>query len=184
MRNKKLYIKELKGKSRPSSVIKFLELFLFEKNLITIRNLGAKATYKDKDCVERKQCDSRRMRSFDDILIVTKTYYPSITPKKLFHILLTTIFKTKYQVYNYATGKYDYQDRYYYLQMSNCGTMRRIRVWYNISLDFLDQTKYDHLENIEKFNSKYSWIDLTNMLDIKSNEELINYFEKHKKIID
>lgn len=184
MTNKKLYIKELKGKSRPSSIIKFLELFLFIGDSITIRRPSAKATYTDKECVERKQCDSGRMRSFDDILIVTKTYYPSITPKKLFHILLTTIFKIKCQIYDYKTGKYDYQDRYYCLQMSNCGTMRRIRVWYNISLNFSSQTKYDYLKNIAKYNSKYSWIDLTNMLDIKSNEELINYIEKHKKIID
>lgn len=44
-------------------------------------------TYFDKE-LKKLQCNKGRLRSFDDILEIVNTYFPSITPKRLIHELL------------------------------------------------------------------------------------------------
>lgn len=176
----KLYIKELKDKDRPESIIKFLKLFLFETSSTGDLYSNAKATYSNKTYL-RKQCPSDRMRSFDDILSVTSTYYPSITPKKLFHILLTTNFKANFPIYNYNTSRQEYVPAILKLQMSNCSTMRKIRATYiNGDLGY----NYNVLIHIDHMRSKYSWKDLLDMLNIKSQEDLDAYLVKYTKVIE
>lgn len=178
-----LYIKELVGKERPESIIKFLELFLFTKKVEGTNKFiesFAKATYKNKACEGNSHCPRGRMRSFDDILELTKTYYPSITPKKLFHIILTTSWKSQYLTYDWLTERRKVTDIIIYPQYGNCGTMRRIRLVYGHG----KHNAYNSICNIGKYGSKYSWKDLYLMLKINSQAELNAYIEKHQKLIN
>lgn len=166
----KLYIEELKDKERPKTIIKFIKLFLFTNN-----NYNAKATFTNKEC-NIKHCVRGKMRSYDDIFILTKTYYPSITHKKLMEILLCIGITEKYYIYDYVKSGNVLKERIRRIYMSNCSTMRRIRITYNQDITYID---YNSIKMINKYNSKYSWIQLLNKLGITSQKELINYMTKN-----
>lgn len=124
-------------------------------------------TYSNEACTSI-QCYSKKYRSFDDLLICAKTYFPETTPKELFHNLLTTdIFST--------------DGKKLYFHMSNCSSIRRIRCIY-----YYDET-YCYAEyNCNKYDSQFSWEDLLEMIEIKGTnwesitDQIRNYIKTHK----
>lgn len=135
---------------------------LFIKKLYSIiddRRRDCVETYHDSECTIL-QCNARKLRSFDDIYDCVKTYYPNTTIENLFHILLTIKLKDKNQ-------------KRLYLHMSNCSTISRIRLLYYHDI-------YSCLASYKckKYDSKYSWIELLDMLGLTTEIEIINYINK------
>lgn len=120
----------------------------------------ATETYSDESC-SIVQCMSRKLRSFDDIFECVQTYYPDITPKKLIHYLLTLNIKSN-------------TDMPLYLYMRNCSDIKRIRIYYFVGMDF------SHYR-CDKLDSKWSWIELLEMLGLKSELDIRNYIQQHKR---
>jgi len=116
----------------------------------------ANSTYSDKECTK---LHSRHMRrSFDDLHEIVKTYFPKATPRLVFKRLL----KLNHPVYNA-------------LVLTNCDGMMRVRI--SLYRDGHNSaSSYYNAVNTAKFNSKYSWKDLLDMVGIKSQAE----FEKYK----
>ncbi len=123
-------------------------------------------TYSDKECT-KLQCHSNKFRSFDDILTLTKTYYPSITPKRLMHELL--ISRSSNLVRSNETK---------YLYMGICSTMQRIRLYYSTFNSH--QTQYQFPTKL-KLSSKYSWHELLKMIGIKNSKQLSAYLIKYSQ---
>lgn len=118
----------------------------------------ALATYSDKGCTIL-QCQARRLRSFDDLLECVQTYYPHATPEYLMHVLLTIVIK--------------HEGKHLYLYMSNCTTISRIRVYYYTG------ESYENI-NCSKYNSKWSWMNLLEMIKLKTTREIREYVKKYK----
>lgn len=129
-------------------------------------------TFFDKEC-KRQHCQAFKMRSFDDLLCIVKNYYPDTTVKQLTHEIVTL----KYVDYNNMTYRIEY---------SNCSTMQRIRlrlVYLGSGVNYDDMYTYAYLSQVSKYNSKWSWIQLLNILEIKNNTDFINYKnKKHEEI--
>jgi hypothetical protein len=146
----KLYVKFKK----PRSVREFLLKFFTAHTLHQTHYTGG-ATWNNQECTNL-QCDTNKWRSFDDVYYLVRTYFPTITPKRLIHELLV--------LYLNGTTKR-------YLQMGTCGGMSRIRIIYFTG----PLIGYD----INKYSSVYSWPELLAMLDIKSTTDLQAYLDKH-----
>lgn len=98
----------------PDTIEEFLKQF-FLGSETTYGNTTV-VTYRDKECT-RIQCEAGRMRSFDDLLTCVNTYYDKITPKDLFHELITLELKNRNNIklsYSFAC----------------CHTMNRVRIWF------------------------------------------------------
>lgn len=152
-----IYVKFAEEK-KPKSIKEFLN------NLYTKERVSYYAravdTFTDKNCTQLQS--SHMYRSFDDLLILTKTYYPSITTKKFIKILLNL----KIPIPN--------SDKYYYPYLGSCSTMGKIR-FIPYKGKFLDsyQTKMP--------NSKYTWEELLKPLGIKDTKTLTKYLEENEK---
>lgn len=172
----KLYLKSLIDKKRPKTVSDLLQYYFFSTldNGAIVAKVS-EATYHDKEC-KLIQCFSSKMRSFDDIYFLCKTYFHTVTPKKVMHELLTIK-----PMYNNC------KDLIFYPYFSYCNTMSRIRITFNNAHNIYNYKKNRIINNnifqIPKLNSLYSWEQLLAMLDIKNLEELNKYIEKHEKFI-
>lgn len=113
-------------------------------------------TYYNKECTIL-QCSAGKWRSFEDVLECAKTYFPSITPKKLLSLLLTLNIK------NIDNERCE-------LYMRSCADIRRINVFYSPYV-----MGYSRIIEEAKYNSKYSWKELLDKLNIKNYEDLENY---------
>lgn len=122
-------------------------------------------TYHDEEC-KSLQCQRNKYRSFDDILDCVNTYYKNITPKCLIHTLLTLNIKND-------------KGQICCLHIGICSGIKRIRMLY---YPYPLENTYSSEIPCEKYNSKYSWIDLLEMLNITTSKELINYIKKYKKL--
>jgi hypothetical protein len=181
----KLYIKELLGKNKPRSLTKFLDIFFVGEYLTGYKNADGsnrivllpsctKATYMHEKCANiNKNCYNLKMRSFDDLLALAKTYYPNITAKRLFHILITKSYRTK-------SALPGHPDTLRYCQLHNCSGMRRIRFTYSNSAP----TMYSTACILSKYDSKFCWEELFHMLNISSQEQLDAYIKKYTKLVD
>lgn len=143
---------------KPRTLRQLLEQFFTINNGSYVCNV---ATYKDKECTTL-QCYQGKYRSFDDVLTFAKTYFPSTTPKKLLSTLLTLKIKDKY-------------DRPCELYMFSCHTIRRINLFYAFAV-----YQYGTVIIQLKYESKYSWKQLLDMVGIKSQEQLVAFREKKK----
>ena len=122
-------------------------------------------TYNRADCVTTyfhkggtlPQCQSQKLRSFDDLFEIFTTYYPEITEKDLIRLLTTANIKST-------------NGTQLYLHINNCSGIQRIRILY-----------FDNIDNCvnnfhcEKYQSKYSWVDLYKLIGINSAAELKQY---------
>ena|ERR1700751_2420101 len=190
----RLYIKEIEDDtiSLPKKVNDFLQLyFIYKDNHNT--NYGGRstslATYSNKECTI-SHCDRGRMRSFDDLYMIMKNYYPMTTVKGLFKRLL--LFRPIVKNLTYSkpvinnkgevTG-YDKitEDIYLLPNFSNCCTMGRIKLTYFANLGALVPYKisYDSAIGNNKYQSVYSWKDLFSMLDINSQKDLDEYLKEN-----
>lgn len=154
MQDTKIYLKLDK---RPKNVADVLQL-LFVRNDSIMDISDSKKTYKDKDC-KIEQCKEGKYRSMDDIYYLCKTYFPNVTVKKVMHELL--MFKSG--------------DKYKAIQFYTCGTMKKLRV---IPMSY---TTYDESIRCSKYDSQWSWKELFSLVGINSQNDLINYTNKHKK---
>ncbi len=88
----------------------FKELLLMFFSLeLTSDRISTVTSYFDKECT-KEQCQENKMRSFDDILELAQTYFPEITPKEVFHELITLDMKST-------------NGRKYFPHLGCCGTM-------------------------------------------------------------
>lgn len=178
----RLYIKEIEdGKiPLPKKANDFLQIY-FTNNSSNSPTSTSLATYSDKACTIT-HCSMNRMRSFDDLYMIMKNYYPMTTIKGLFKRLLLFRPLIKGSVFSHyvmeegkSVLKKEIKDIYLIPNFSNCGGMRRIRLTYNNILS----VKYPIMINIDKYDSVYSWKDLLLMLDIKNQSELDNYVKEN-----
>lgn len=151
-----IYVKFAK-KKKPRTVLEFLDKF-YNKAVYSNTYLRASVTFFDKEC-KKVQCD-RVSRSFDDLLIMINTYYPSIKPLKLMHYLL--IFRK-----NLPTG---IQVKPY---LGFCGGMQRIKY-----LPY-QQTNYPNDIDRKMSKSKYTWEELLKPLGIKNRKDFEDYINNN-----
>jgi len=146
---KKLYTKV----PRQKSMAKFLELFLC--NSYTALTCYANATYYNKKCT-KLHCKKNKWRGFDDLFILMKTYYKTITPKKLMLLLISI--KYKKELTNYKP---------YFGYCNQAGILR--------IMPYI----YDNFEFYNKIpiNSQYNWKELFILVDIKTEKQ----FKKFRK---
>jgi hypothetical protein len=138
------------------------------------RDRQADVTYKNKECT-KIQCEPDRLRSFDDLYYLCKTYFPTITYK--------TVFKTLLRLY-YSSNSYEYT-----YQLANCLAMRRIRYYIVVTLSkncaegvlrrAINQSIYYYDQ--PKLGSLYSWEELFSMLGLNSRNEIVEYLVKDYK---
>jgi hypothetical protein len=138
---------------KPRTINEFLLMFYTQRNNNTHQSTAA-ITYFNNKCTI-VQCDKIR-RSFDDLLELVQTYYPSTTPK----ILIGKLLKLKIPEYNS-------------IMLTNCGGMKRIRISYFAHSSY--KTNYDNAIGINKLDSKYSWKDLLDMIGIMNEQQYENY---------
>jgi len=119
-------------------------------------------TYHNKECTI-KQCASYKNRSFDDFYYLCKTYFPNVTPKKVFHELIISNRNNKI------------------IACSHCETIRKTTIFFYDYKQLVYAWVNIYIYNIKmnKYNSKYSWEELYHLLNIHSNEDLIAYREKY-----
>lgn len=119
-------------------------------------------TYYDEKCT-KLHCPEGKLRSFDDIFDLVNTYYDNISVKELIHTLATLDVKRNGNELFMHTG--------------TCGSIRRIRMLY-VPKGLLPQDI-----SKEKYDSKYSWKELFNMIGVTNKKKLIEYKTKnHEKI--
>lgn len=154
-----LYVKFAKEK-RPRTVKQFLiEYYSLRKDPYLAYGGD---TYSNIECTIH-HC-GRSYRSFDDLLDLVNTYYPSIKPKKLMHYLLTVKIKSS-----------DKAEGFYWPHLATCSGMGRIRYipyyqkWY-------DQNQI----NLRMGNSRYTWKELLAMLGITNEKEFFEYIETNR----
>lgn len=114
-----------------------------------------------------QQCQANKMRSFDDILFLANTYLPGISVKDVFIGLLLFNVESK-----------DIKKGHLRKSFSNCSTIKRIRFtnsYHNIGnvLYSIDCNKYDSI---------YSWRDLFNMIGVRNDEDLKNWYIEQLKV--
>ena len=165
----KLYVKEIESGDikKPKVALDFLRLYF---NPLTLNRF---ATYTDKTCVTL-QCGANRMRSFDDVYLLLKTYYPKMTIKGTMHRILVLKF-TKVDPNN-SDIVYHYAPSFYC-----CSTMQRIRITIVVKAKTKPNYTWDYdyiINNVQKYNSKHSWKELFDMVGIKNQQDLTDYLEK------
>lgn len=156
----------LKLDKKPRTIKSLLNSLYSERN---DHSVMATNTYSDKQCTVL-QCQSYRQRSFDDIKILVKTYFPKTSPKVILKNLILLDPKTKNGT---CTG----------FVFSNCSTIDRIKINYNYvgSNDRKDYYFKNCNFDISKYDSEYSWRELFAMLNIHGIQDLIEYSKKHLK---
>lgn len=146
-----LYVKFAIDK-RPRTVRDFIRKFY--TGYVTLYYAKGHATFYDAGCVN-VHCH-RDYRSFDDLLELVQTYYPSIKPVKLMHYLLTTkIPLTK--------------DSNSYPNLGTCSGMGKIRfIPYN-------SPAFSDIDRVMP-NSKFTWRQLITPLGIKDEKDFKEYY--------
>ena len=142
---------------------------ILNKLLISSSNQSSnKPTFYKYNNVYYQQCTAGRYRSFDDILLICKTYFPSVKVETVFKKLLL-LNNTKSSVLNDSL-----KQRFKY-----CGDIRRIRYIgnYSTSLEYF----YSDAMSRKQGESKYSWKDLFKMININNVEELKEFYLKNLK---
>ena len=141
---------------------------ILNKLLISSSQTSNKPTFYKYNNVYYNQCSAGKYRSFDDILLICKTYFPSVKVETVFKKLLL-LNNTKNSVLNDSL-----KQRFGY-----CGDIRRIRYIgnYSTSLEYF----YSDAITRKQGESKYSWKDLFKMININNVEELKEFYLKNLK---
>ena len=156
----KIYFKDVKVKNVDDILNKLL--------ISSSSQTSNEPTFYKYDNVYYEQCSVNRYRSFDDILLICKTYFPSTKVETVFKKLLL-LNNTKSSVLNDSL-----KQRFGY-----CGDIRRIRYIgnYSVSLEYF----YSDAITRKQEESKYSWKDLFKMININNVEELKEFYLKNLK---
>ena len=141
---------------------------ILNKLLISSNQASNKQTFYKYNNVYYNQCTAGKYRSFDDILLICKTYFPSVKVETVFKKLLL-LNNTKSSVLNDSL-----KQRFGY-----CGDINRIRYIgnYSVSLEYFYNNTITHSQG----ESKYSWKDLFKMININNVEELKEFYLKNLK---
>ena len=155
----KIYFKDVKVKNVDD---------ILNKLLISSSQSSNEPTFYKYDNVYYEQCSAGKYRSFDDILLICKTYFPSVKVETVFEKLLL-LNNTKSSVLNDSL-----RQRFGY-----CGDIKRIRYIgnYSTSLKYF----YSNAVSCSQGGSKYSWKDLFKMININNVEELKQFYLKNLK---
>lgn len=148
----------IKLKSKPKTVRELLKSLFSYVNTNLVTNV---TTYKDRKC-KQIQCDSNKLRSFDDVLEVVNTYFPTVSYKTVFKILLTLKIPNSEKIFN--------------LHMGHCQGIERIRLAYYVG----NYPDYNNAKSQPKYESKYSWKELLNEIGIDSEDKLIDFIKNKK----
>ncbi len=145
---------------KPRTIKEFLIKFYTSKNYdYSDSSLAASNTYDDPEC-KILQCE-RHARSFDELLEIVKTYYPSTTPKILVYHLLTVVYHNR-------------KGNLMYPYLGTCSGMNRIKY-----VPYYDKTAVTSAYFTAKMReSKYTWGELLKLHNIKTLADLrkfINY---------
>jgi len=161
----KLYI-DLDQKSLRTPREFLNELIVSENNSIMAR---CKETYTDQNLTSL-QCQRQKLRSFDDIYILFKTYFPEITEKEVTHLLIT---------FNKKITERELEP---YIRLYRCKDILRPTFYYSSAGIYFDKIFYDKEDDdyYDLLNSKYDWKDLLANLNINNEEELIEYIDKYR----
>lgn len=124
-------------------------------------------TYSDKDC-KIIQCHKNTYRSIDDLYKILNTYY-NISYEELLHYLLMTRIKVN--------------DSIKYPEFIFCGDTDLFTMCFGGRLHNLNELQEDDECYIQESISSMSWYELFLELDIKTQEDLDYYLEKHKNEI-
>ena len=141
---------------------------ILNKLLISNNQASSKPTFYKYNNVYYTQCTSGRYRSFDDILLICKTYFPSVKVETVFKKLLL-LNNTKNNVLNDKL-----RQRFGY-----CGDINRIRYIGNYPSSLYGF--YSDAMSRAQGESKYSWKDLFKMININNVEELKEFYLKNLK---
>ena len=141
---------------------------ILNKLLISDNQASNKPTFYKYNNVYYNQCSEGKYRSFDDILLICKTYFPSTKVETVFKKLLLLNNNLK-----------DIKNDRVKNKLSYCSTISRIRYIanYSNSLYSFYTTAIDKNKN----ESKYSWKDLFKMININNVEELKEFYLKNLK---
>ena len=141
---------------------------ILNKLLISSSQTSNKPTFYKYNNVYYNQCTAGKYRSFDDILLICKTYFPSVKVETVFKKLLL-LNNTKSSVLNDSLNQ----------RFGYCGDIRRIRYIgnYSTSLEHFYSYAITHTQG----ESKYSWKDLFKMININNVEELKEFYLKNLK---
>lgn len=144
----------------PKTVREFLKAYFSVWNGSShVRNI---TTYSDKACTE-VQCTASRNRSFREVCDCVQTYFPNITDKTIFRILLTLNLKN-------SSGQY------MYLYPSFCGDVNRpVMMYYNSKPAY-----YSIINNTHTGIDKMSWKDIFGMFKLDSEAKVLAFIEKYK----
>lgn len=153
----KLYVKF----GKQETIRLFLEKF-FSYHQPYEKYVRGTSTFYDEECT-KPHCSEGKLRSFDDIFDLVNTYYDNISVKEVIHILATLDIKRN--------------NIELFMHTVTCGSIRRITMIYVPKFTiYFDTSKV-------KYDSKYSWKELYEIIGITSKEELIEYKTKnHEKI--
>lgn len=141
---------------------------ILNKLLISSSQSSNKPTFYKYNNVYYNQCSVGKYRSFDDILLICKTYFPSVKVETVFKKLLL-LNNTKSSVLNDSLKQ----------KFAYCGDIRRIRYIanYSTSLEYF----YSDATRCKQGESKYSWKELFKMININNVEELKEFYLKNLK---
>ena len=129
--------------------------------LYSRENDKAQETYWKTDTNELYlHCVANKMRSYDDLYYLCKTYIPNVTHEEMIKSLLlykqNDIFEINIFLYN-------------------CTTMNKIRYEFGRNKSFVDI--YNTAIKVHRYNSLYSWGQLFKMININSLEDFKEFYK-------
>lgn len=101
------------------------------------------------------QCEETKMRSFNDLYDIARTYFPEVTPKEVFETLIALPIKVK-------------------VQLGFCSTMRRIRFVY---LGMENRSSAVNYEEESTSGYPFSWQILGKELGMDTHAKLQEYIQ-------
>ena len=114
------------------------------KSVTSYEVIKSVTSYFDKECTII-QCNSNKLRSVDEVLEITKTYFPEMEDKEILLELLTTTI-----IFN---------NELYYLYGSNCSTINKSVVGFYNNFQYINKHAFNNIRvgSIYVFNCKYTW---------------------------
>lgn len=153
----------------PSTLEEMLEYLLVK---YSFKGSSRNATYNKRiNCDDNKeeevvQCTKDRYRSFDDVLELSKYYFPEATIEEVFTKLLLIDSETSDNIDgNTKIG----------ISLQRCSTIKR-GVIHNVN--YRIESVYRTIEDT-CYNSKYTWKELLSKININSYEDFLAFYIKH-----
>lgn len=130
-------------------------------------HLTGSTTYRDKEC-KKYQCSGYTNRSFEEVYLILKTYYPKITRKDVIHELV--VFNKPF-IDNMGVLKRRV------LQPSFCETINKPVLWFS----YYSLPESWRITQDSKGRQKHSWKELFEMIGIRNSQDFNAYRYKYIK---